>query len=166
MIDGTDDRLEPVVGVTLSLLAVARRLRGLTFAVGGEDMEPVRISPTELAILWCLRRAPGNQRTLARWLHADPSTINPAVNRLRRVEGWIERTPRGLALTAEGDRALRHAENGLLTTVAMFVGRPLRPRELEKARNLAIWLDKAGIGVGSQLRDGVAHDDHSRPSKT
>lgn len=153
MLDGTDARLEPVLDVILSLLAVQRDLRRAELRVGIAAAPNHTISLTELGVLFVVRVKPLNQVSIAHALHLDKSTVNVAVRRLRDVEAWLADTSLGgVLLTAEGEHALSYAETSALAAVARLVGRPLTRRELNAVRLLARWLRRTRLGIRSEAQ--------------
>jgi len=151
MLDGTDPRLEPVLEVLLSLLAVQRDLRRAELRVGNGSVTDRTISLTELSVLSVVRLSPRDQVSVAHALHLDKSTVNVAVRRLRDVEAWLaDSDTGGVVLTSEGERALSRAETGALAAVAQLIGRPLTRRELNAARLCAGWLRPTRLGIRSE----------------
>lgn len=73
MLEGTDPRLEPVLDVVLSLLAVQRDLRRAELRVRNGAAANPTIAVTELAVLFVVRRSPLDQVSIAHALHLDKS---------------------------------------------------------------------------------------------
>ena len=94
-----------------------RRLQQIAVAVFMEETEEFGVTPVQYAALSAVLRQPGiDQRTLARNIGFDTSTIGGVIDRLER-RGLIERRPHpsdgramGVHLTPEGVALTQQAE--------------------------------------------------------
>lgn len=112
MLEGTDPRLEPVLDVVLSLLAVQRDLRRAELRVRNGAAANPTIAVTELAVLFVVRRSALDQVSIAHAFHLDKSTVNVAARRLRDVEAWLADTKSGgIVLINQGERALSRSRD-------------------------------------------------------
>ncbi|MEG0149690.1 MAG: MarR family transcriptional regulator [Comamonas sp.] len=98
-----------------------RRLQQIAVAVFMEEVEAFGVTPVQYAAMSAVLRQPGvDQRTLARNIGFDTSTIGSVIDRLE-VRGLMLRNPsptdrrvRQLTLTDEGRELLQQAEPAVL----------------------------------------------------
>jgi len=114
-----------------------RRLQQIAVALFMEETEPFGLTPVQFAALAAVRRNPGiDQRTLARTIGFDTSTIGGVVDRLerrglmRRATPPEDRRARLLEVTAEGLAVLRE----ILPAVLRAQRRILAPLEAAERR--------------------------------
>lgn len=114
-----------------------RRLQQIAVALFMEETEPFGLTPVQFAALAAVRRDPGiDQRTLARTIGFDTSTIGGVVDRLerrglmRRVTSPEDRRARRLEVTTEGRAVLRE----ILPAVLRAQRRILAPLEAAERR--------------------------------
>lgn len=107
-----------------------RRLQQAAVAVFAQDAQASSVTPVQFAVLYTLVDQPGiDQRTLAREVHFDTSTIGSVVDRmearglLTRSLSDQDRRVRLLNLTAEGAQLLQ----SLLPSVLRVQNRILEP---------------------------------------
>ena len=115
-----------------------RRLQQIAVAVFLQETEAQGVTPVQFAALQTVANTPGiDQRTLARSIGFDTSTIAGVVDRLE-ARGLMQRGPssddrrvRLLTLTDEGQALLRAVIPSMLRTQDRIL-EPLRPREREE----------------------------------
>lgn len=114
-----------------------RRLQQIAVALFMEETEPFGLTPVQFAALAAVRRDPGiDQRTLARTIGFDTSTIGGVVDRLerrglmRRLTSPEDRRARRLEVTTEGRAVLRE----ILPAVLRAQRRILAPLEAAERR--------------------------------
>ena len=112
-----------------------RRLQQIAVAIFLQETGPLGVTPVQYAALQAVANAPGiDQRTLARTIGYDTSTIASVIDRLES-RGWLTRNPapedrrlRRLVLTREGEALVREAAPGMLQAQARILA-PLTARE-------------------------------------
>ena len=115
-----------------------RRLQQIAVAVFLQETEAQGVTPVQFAALQTVANTPGiDQRTLARSIGFDTSTIAGVVDRLE-ARGLMQRGPssddrrvRLLTLTDAGQALLRAVIPSMLRTQDRIL-EPLRPREREE----------------------------------
>lgn len=115
-----------------------RRLQQIAVAVFLQETEAQGVTPVQFAALQTVANTPGiDQRTLARSIGFDTSTIAGVVDRLeardlmQRGPSSDDRRVRLLTLTDEGQALLRAVIPSMLRTQDRIL-EPLRPREREE----------------------------------
>ena len=112
-----------------------RRLQQIAVAVFLEETQASGITPVQYAALTAVGRQQGiDQRTLARTIGFDTSTIGSVIDRLE-ARGLMQRNAhpddrrvRLLTLTAEGEQLLQHVEPGMLRAQERML-EPLAPEQ-------------------------------------
>ena len=115
-----------------------RRLQQIAVAVFLQETEAQGVTPVQFAALQTVANTPGiDQRTLARSIGFDTSTIAGVIDRLE-ARGLMQRGPssddrrvRLLTLTDAGQALLRAVIPSMLRTQDRIL-EPLRPREREE----------------------------------
>jgi len=114
-----------------------RRLQQIAVAVFLEETQATGITPVQYAALYAVGREPGiDQRTLARTIGFDTSTIGSVIDRLesrglmQRNAHPEDRRVRLLTLTPEGQRVLEEVEPGMLRAQERML-EPLAPEQRE-----------------------------------
>ncbi|MDD0809992.1 MarR family transcriptional regulator [Curvibacter sp. RS43] len=105
-----------------------RRLQQIAVAVFLEETQAHGVTPVQYAALAAVQRQPGiDQRTLARTIGFDTSTIGSVIDRLE-ARGWMlrnasasDRRVRLLTLTAEGEALLNAVQPGMLRAQARML---------------------------------------------
>lgn len=110
-----------------------RRLQQIAVAVFLEETQASGITPVQYAALRTVGRQPGiDQRTLARTIGFDTSTIGSVIDRLearalmQRNAHPDDRRVRLLTITSEGEQLLKDVEPGMLRAQERML-EPLRP---------------------------------------
>lgn len=115
-----------------------RRLNQIAVAIFLQETEPQAITPVQYGCLQAVANTPGmDQRTLARTIGIDTSTIGGVVDRLE-ARGLLERKPRPddrrvrlLSITSEGLKLLRAVRPGMLRAQQRMLD-PLTPHQREQ----------------------------------
>lgn len=105
-----------------------RRLQQIAVAVFLEETQEHGVTPVQYAALAAVQRQPGvDQRTLARTIGFDTSTIGSVIDRLE-ARGWMQRNAsptdrrvRLLTLTDDGLALLQAVEPGMLRAQARML---------------------------------------------
>ncbi|MDD0837492.1 MarR family transcriptional regulator [Curvibacter sp. HBC61] len=105
-----------------------RRLQQIAVAVFLEETQEHGVTPVQYAALAAVQRQPGvDQRTLARTIGFDTSTIGSVIDRLE-ARGWMQRNAsptdrrvRMLTLTDDGVALLQAVEPGMLRAQARML---------------------------------------------
>ena len=112
-----------------------RRLQQIAVAVFMEETEEFGVTPVQYAALSAVLRQPGiDQRTLARTIGFDTSTIGSVIDRLesrglmQRNAHREDRRVRLLTITPEGQRLLEEVEPGMLRAQERML-EPLAPEQ-------------------------------------
>lgn len=112
-----------------------RRLQQIAVAIFLQETEPLGVTPVQYAALQTVANAPGiDQRTLARKIGFDTSTIAGVVDRLeargllRRNASAEDRRVRLLTITAEGQALLAELLPGMLRAQERMLA-PLKKAE-------------------------------------
>ena len=120
-----------------------RRLQQAAVAVFMQDAEASAITPVQFAVLYTLAEQPGiDQRTLAREVHFDTSTIGSVVDRMEARELLTrslsdhDRRVRLLHLTDDGAQLLERMVPSVLRVQDRIL-EPLTPAEREEFMRLA-----------------------------
>ena len=112
-----------------------RRLQQIAVAVFLEETQASGITPVQYAALTAVGRQQGiDQRTLARTIGFDTSTIDSVIDRLE-ARGLMQRNAhpddrrvRLLTITAEGEQLLQQVEPGMLRAQERML-EPLAPEQ-------------------------------------
>jgi DNA-binding MarR family transcriptional regulator len=128
-----------------------RRLHQIAVALFMAETEPFGITPVQYAALQAVQNAPGtDQRTLARTIGFDTSTIAGVIDRLEarglmlRNASAQDRRVRLLTLTDEGQRLLADVTPAMLRAQARILA-PLPAQEQgEFMRMLAVLIADGG----------------------
>lgn len=114
-----------------------RRLQQIAVAVFLEETQEHCLTPVQYAAMAAVQRQPElDQRTLARTIGFDTSTIGSVIDRLearglmRRKASPTDRRVRLLTLTPEGDTLLTEVQPGMLRAQARML-EPLPPEQRE-----------------------------------
>ena len=98
-----------------------RRLQQIAVAIFLEETEEHGVTPVQYAAMVAVQRQPGiDQRTLARTIGFDTSTIGSVIDRLEARELMVrnasptDRRVRLLSLTRAGDKLLKQVQPGML----------------------------------------------------
>lgn len=112
-----------------------RRLQQIAVAVFLEETQEHGLTPVQYAAMAAVQRQPElDQRTLARTIGFDTSTIGSVIDRLEarglmlRNASPTDRRVRLLTLTAEGDTLLAEVQPGMLRAQARML-EPLPPEQ-------------------------------------
>lgn len=112
-----------------------RRLQQIAVAVFLEETDAFGVTPVQFGALSAVLRNPGvDQRTLARMIGFDTSTIGSVIDRLesrglmQRNAHPEDRRVRLLTLTPEGQRVLEEVEPGMLRAQERML-EPLAPEQ-------------------------------------
>ena len=115
-----------------------RRLQQIAVALFLQETEPHNITPVQFAALQAVADAPGiDQRTLARTIGFDTSTIGGVVDRLEarslleRQADPQDRRVRLLTITPEGRKLLKSATPAMLRAQQRIL-EPLAPKQREE----------------------------------
>lgn len=115
-----------------------RRLQQIAVAVFLEETQASGITPVQYAALRTVGRQPGiDQRTLARTIGFDTSTIGSVIDRLearvlmQRNAHPDDRRVRLLTITPEGEQLLQDVEPGMLRAQERML-EPLPPEQREQ----------------------------------
>lgn len=128
---------ENVVGIDIDLQPghAIRRLHQISVGVFLQEMGDLGITPVQYAALQVVANQPGiDQRTLARTIGFDTSTIGSVIDRLesrglmQRNAHPEDRRVRLLTLTPEGQRVLEEVEPGMLRAQERML-EPLAPEQ-------------------------------------
>ena len=114
-----------------------RRLQQIAVAVFLEETQEHGLTPVQYAAMAAVQRQPElDQRTLARTIGFDTSTIGSVIDRLearglmRRNASPTDRRVRLLTLTPDGDTLLAEVQPGMLRAQARMLD-PLPPEQRE-----------------------------------
>lgn len=129
-----------------------RRLQQIAVAIFLQEAEPHSVTPVQYAVLQALANTPGvDQRTLARSIGFDTSTIASVVDRLearalvqRRIDA-ADRRVRLLALTARGHALLAAVQPAMRRAQARMLA-PLPPAQREEFMRMLQTLVAANNG--------------------
>ncbi len=134
---------------------LARRVQQLAVALFAEEIGALNLTPVQYSSLHTLARQPGiDQRTLARGIGYDTSTIGGVIDRLE-ARGLVvrnmderDRRVRLVALTPAGRETLAAATPRMLSAQARLL-RPLAPAERLEFMRLMTRLIEANEGLGT-----------------
>lgn len=115
-----------------------RRLQQIAVAIFLEDAQAFGVTPVQFAALVTVHEQPGlDQRTLARTIGLDASTIGAVIERLerrrliRRSASVADLRVRVLTLTQEGEQLVKQMVPGVLNTQQRILS-PLAPEDRKR----------------------------------
>jgi MarR family transcriptional regulator, lower aerobic nicotinate degradation pathway regulator len=148
-----------------------RRLQQIAVAIFLQETEAHGVTPVQYAVLHAVAAKPGiDQRTLARQVALDTSTIGGVIDRLE-ARGLVQRRPsaedrrvRLLTLLDEGTALLQAATPGMLRAQQRML-EPLPARERQAFVKLLRILVKANNGMSrAPSEEGALRRPQGRPS--
>lgn len=130
-----------------------RRLQQIAVAIFLEDAQAFGVTPVQFAALVTVLEQPGlDQRTLARTIGLDASTIGAVTERLerrrliRRSASAADLRVRVLTLTEEGERLVKQMIPGVLNTQQRILG-PLAPQDRKRFLKMLATIVEANNGL-------------------